>query len=136
MGVDIFRIYAIMVVMSVQKYNLYMGKYKELVEHFSFISEKYDGKNTPYFDMPSISVKKQFDSILKERVNMGVINYCKAIKHRKDPLVEVKTEFVYIEDMLQVADAKNSTSCGNTTRCGNTANITPEELFGDDFKNL
>jgi hypothetical protein len=51
-------------------------------------------------------------------------------------LVEVKTEFVYIEDMLEVADGKNSTSCGNTTRCGNTAIITPEELLGDDFKNL
>ena len=86
--------------------------------------------------MPSEGIKKQFESILKERVNMGVINYCKAIKHRKDPLVEVKTEFVYIEDMLQVADGKNETGCGNATWCGNTANITPEELFGDDFKNL
>ena len=136
MGVDMFRNCDIIVVMSVQKYNLYMGKYNELMEHFSFVFEKYEGKNTPYFDMPSISVKKQFESILEERVNMGVINYCKAIKHRKDPLVEVKTEFVYIEDMLQVADSKKSTTCGNTTRCGNTANITPEELFGDDFKNL
>jgi hypothetical protein len=136
MGVDIFRIYAIIFVMSVQKYNLYMGKYDELLEHFSFVFEKYEGKNTPYFDMPSDGIKKQFESILEQRVNMGVINYCKAIKHRKDPLVEVKTEFVYIEDMLEVADSKNSTSCGNTTWCGNTANITPEELFGDDFKNL
>ena len=125
-----------MVLMSIQKYDLYMGKYEELLKHFSFVFEKYDGKKTPYFDMPSEGIKSQFKSILEERINMGAISYCKAIKHRKDPLVEVKTDFVYIEDMLQVADAKNTTTCGNTTGCSNTARITPEELFGEDLKEL
>lgn len=123
--------------MSVQKYNLYMGKYDELVKHFSFVSRKYEGKNTPYFDMPSSGIPEQFKSILEERVNMGAIAYCKAVRHRKDPLVEVKTDFVYIEDMLQKADSgENETWCGNATPCCNAATITPEEIFGDDLKNL
>jgi hypothetical protein len=120
--------------MAVRKYELCMGKYKELKEHFSFISEKYEGKSTRYFDMPSESVAKQFKSILDERMAMGAINYCKVIKHRKDPLVEVITQFVYIEDAFEVADQQgNKTWCSNTAGCENTTPkmVTPEELFND-----
>lgn len=126
--------------MAVTKHELFMGRYKDLRKHFSFVHEKYEGKKTSSFDMPDGGVNDQFRSLIEQKMPMGVIRYCKVVRHRKDPLVEVITKFVYIEDLYEVTSRAydpmqsrfNTTSCENDARCGNTTKMpTPEEIFKD-----
>lgn len=126
--------------MAVTKHDLFMGRFKDLRKHFSFVKKSYEGKGTPCFDMPDGGVEEQFMSLLENKMPMGIIRYCKVVRHRKDPLVEVITKFVYIEDLYEVTSRPydpmksrfNTTSCGNDAACDIAAKIpTPEEIFKD-----
>jgi hypothetical protein len=124
--------------MSVKKHEIFCGRYKDLRKHFSFVFKKYEGKNTSCFDMPDKGIHEQFMDMLEKRIEMGVIRYCKVVRHRKDPLVEVINKFVFIEDMFEVTSRPyditnsrfNTTGCGNDAGCGIAAKPpTPEEIF-------
>ena len=85
-----------------KKYEMLMGSYSELREYFSMVAKKYEGKSTKFFDMPSEGIDEQFKSLLDEQQAMGLINYCKVLRHRKDPIVEVVAKFIYIEDIYHL----------------------------------
>ena len=93
----------------VQKHEILSGKLGELKEYFSHVQKEYKINEVECFDMPSTSIKEQFDKIIEERNPFGFISYCKVKEHGEDPIVEVVTSYVLIEDVFDAALRKNGT---------------------------
>lgn len=98
----------------IQKHEIVSGKYQELLEYFSHVEREYKGKETECFDMPSITIQEQFGEIFDNRNPFGSISYCRVKEHKKDPIVEVVTTFVLIEDVFDATLRRNKTQCSIT----------------------
>jgi len=93
----------------VKKHEIVSGKYEELLEYFSHVQKEYKGKNTECFDLPSTSIQEQFGELLDSRIPYGSISYCRVKEHNKDPIVEVITTFVLVEDVFDATLRRNRT---------------------------
>lgn len=93
----------------VKKHEIVSGKYEELLEYFSHVQKEYKGKNTECFDLPSTTIPEQFGELLDSRIPYGSISYCKVKEHKKDPIVEVITTFVMVEDVFDATLRRNRT---------------------------
>lgn len=93
----------------VQKHEILSGKINELREYFSYVKDKYVFKKVECFNMPSTSVKEQLDSIIEEKNPFGYVCYCVVKEHKKDPIVELKTYYILIEDIFEATLRSNIT---------------------------
>jgi hypothetical protein len=93
----------------VQKHEILSGKIQELREYFSFVKKEYKINEVEFFDMPSTSIKEQLDSIIDERNPFGFVSYCVVKEHGEDPIVEVKTYYILIEDVFDASLRSNRT---------------------------
>jgi len=93
----------------VQKHEILSGKIQELREYFSFVKKEYKINEVESFDMPSTSIKEQLDSIIEEKNPFGYVSYCVVKEHGKDPIVEVKTYYILIEDVFDASLRSNRT---------------------------
>ena len=93
----------------VQKHEILSGKIQELREYFSFVKEEYKLNEVECFDMPSTSIKEQLNSIIEERNPFGFVSYCEVKEHGEDPIVEVKTYYILIEDVFDASLRNNRT---------------------------
>jgi hypothetical protein len=93
----------------IQKHEIVSGKYEELLEYFSHVQKEYKGKNTECFDMPSMTIQEQFGEIFDNQNPFGSISYCRVKEHKKDPMVEVITTFILIEDVFDATLRRNRT---------------------------
>lgn len=85
-----------------KSYKVYVGSYADLLKRYKKVKPSYTLNKTKYFDMPSASVQSQLEELVSTKQSMGMVSFCKVKEHAEDPIVEVVSEFVMIEDIFQV----------------------------------
>ncbi len=88
----------------VKKHVMLVGKYDDILKFFKKVKSVYVFEKTKFFDMPSQTIKEQLDEFVKDKQTLGMVSYCKVLEHRKDhpkdPIVELVTDFIFIEDVF------------------------------------
>jgi hypothetical protein len=83
-------------------YKIYAGCYADLQKRYKRVQPSYIQNKTKYFDMPSSTIASQMEELVKNKQALGMVSYCKVKEHKEDPIVELVSEFVMIEDVFQV----------------------------------
>jgi len=90
----------------VKKHTMLIASYEDLLKHFKKVKSSYVLDKTKFFEMPSRSIKEQMDELVEAKQTLGMVSYCKVLEHRKehpeDPIVELVTDFIFIEDVFTV----------------------------------
>lgn len=85
-----------------KKYTVYCGEYAEILKRYKKVSPSYILDKTKFFEMPSMTILSQLEQLVANKQSLGMVSYCKVKEHKEDPIVELLTEFVMIEDIFQV----------------------------------
>ena len=85
-----------------KSYKVYVGSYADLQKRYKKVKSSYVLNKTKYFDMPSSSILNQLEELISTKQSMGMVSFCRVKEHAEDPIVEIVSEFVMIEDIFQV----------------------------------